>query len=71
MPRTKDIASEIAEHTQLSALLGLKRLEALLQDPEASNADVVKGLSLLFEHVCPPAAASGEAGGDMEVHLSP
>ena len=40
----------------------------MLSDPDAANADVLKGLTLLFERVYRPEAAPG---GDMEVRLSP
>ena len=52
-------------------LLGLKRLEALLSDPDVSNADVLKGLSLLFERVCEHPGAAGGAIGDFEIRLTP
>lgn len=40
MAARKDPAREIRAQTQQVTLLGLKRLEALLSDPDASNADV-------------------------------
>lgn len=39
MAARKDPAREIRAQTQQVTLLGLKRLEALLSDPDASNAD--------------------------------
>ena len=61
MAARKDPAREIRVQTQQVTLLGLKRLEALLSDPDASNADVLKGLSLLFERVCEHPGAAGGA----------
>ena len=83
MAARKDPAREIRAQTQQVTLLGLKRLEALLSDPDASNADVLKGLSLLFERVCEHpgaftgfmgmnmAGAAGGAIGDFEIRLTP
>ncbi len=71
MAARKDPAREIRAQTQQVTLLGLKRLEALLSDPDASNADVLKGLSLLFERVCEHPGAAGGAIGDFEIRLTP
>lgn len=71
MAARKDPAREIRAQTQQVTLLGLKRLEALLSDPDASNADVLKGLSLLFERVCEHPGAADGAIGDFEIRLTP
>ena len=71
MAARKDPAREIRAQTQQVTLLGLKRLEALLSDPDTSNADVLKGLSLLFERVCEHPGVAGGAIGDFEIRLTP
>lgn len=70
MAARKDPSREIRAQTQQVALLGLKRLETLLSDPDTSNADVLKGLSLLFERICEHPASTAAATGDFEIRLT-
>jgi hypothetical protein len=42
--------------------------ESILSDPEAANADVFKGLSLLFERIYQREGADGPLG-DFEIRL--
>ena len=69
MPKAKDPGREIRAQTERVALLGLKRLEEILTDPDTSNADVIKGLSLLFERIYQRDAADSGMLGDFEIRL--
>ena len=69
MPKVKDSGREIRARTERVALLGLQRLEEVLTDPETSNGDVFKGLSLLFERIYQRDAAADHMLGDFEIRL--
>lgn len=69
MPKAKDPGREIRAQTERVALLGLKRLEEILTDPETPHADVFKGLSLLFERIYQRESADGSMLGDFEIRL--
>lgn len=68
MAKRKDPGREIRAQTARVAMLGLTRLESILSDPETANADVFKGVSLLFERVYKPEEA-GAPQGDFEIRL--
>lgn len=69
MPKAKDPGCEIRAQTERVALLGLKRLEEILTDPETPHTDVFKGLSLLFERIYQRESADSSMLGDFEIRL--
>lgn len=64
--RKKDDARLLQERSLQAALMAVERLTGLLSDPEASNADVLKAATLIFEkiHV---GGGPGAAAGDFEI----
>lgn len=68
MSKPKDPGREIRAQTEQAVLIGLERLKSILSDPEAANADVFKGLSLLFERIYQREGADGPLG-DFEIRL--
>ena len=58
----------MGEKTQEAALLSLQRLIGLLQDPDTSNADVLKASALIFERIYPlQSGSAAPQGGDYEI----
>lgn len=70
MAARKNPGREIRAHTEQTVLLGLARLEEILTDPATSNADVFKGLTLLFERIYQRDASTAPAG-DFKIRLTP
>ena len=68
MGKKKDPGREIRDQTEKVVRIGLERLESILSDPETSNADVFKGVALLFERIYQREAADS-ASGDFEIRL--
>ena len=64
----KDPGREIRAQTERVVQAGLNRLEGILTDPETSNADVFKGVALLFERIYQREAADNPLG-DFEIRL--
>ena len=56
----------LRETTQRAALKAVERLLELLENPDASHADVLKASALIFERIY-PAQGQGAAGGDYEI----
>ncbi|MBR5232350.1 MAG: hypothetical protein IKW00_08935 [Clostridia bacterium] len=69
MPKAKDPGREIRAQTEQAALLGILRLKEILQDPDTSNADVLKGLSLLFDRIGRNDVSGEGMLGDFEIRL--
>ena len=68
MSKPKDPAREIRAQTEQVVKIGLSRLESILTDPETSNADVFKGVALLFERIYQRDSGDGPLG-DFEIRL--
>lgn len=68
MAKTKNPGREIRAQTEEAVQAGLARLKSILTDPETSNADVFKGLALLFERIYQRESADGPLG-DFEIRL--
>lgn len=69
MSARKTPGREIRAQTERTVLLGLSRLEEILTDPSTSNADVFKGLTLLFERIY-QREAEGAAAGDFKLRVT-
>lgn len=59
----------IRQESEKAALMGIMRLQGLFLDESAAPADVLKGLSLLFERIYRPEAPGADTG--FEIRLSP
>jgi len=64
--KKKDAGRLLREQTVSVALRALERLDALLNDPDTSNAEVIKAATLIFERIYSPHAEGG-AAGDYEI----
>lgn len=69
MAKKPNPGREIRAQTERVVMLGLGRLESILSDPATANADVFKGVSLLFERVYKAEAEAG-VSGDFEIRLT-
>lgn len=64
--RKKKEEQLLREKTASVALRALERLEALLQDPDTANAEVIKAATLIFDRIYSSCAEGGTAG-DYEI----
>lgn len=64
--RKKNEAQLLREKTASVALRALERLDALLNDPDTSNAEVIKAAALVFDRI-DSSHAEGGTPGDYEI----
>lgn len=60
----------IRRESEKAVLIGLARLQEILQDPSTLSADVFKGLTLLFDRIYRPDEGGGAPDG-FEIRLTP
>ena len=56
----------VSDLARKAAVRALERLITLLEDPDASNADVFKAFQLIFERAY-PGACETQPGGDFDI----
>jgi len=64
--KKKDAGRLLREQTVSVALRALERLDALLNDPDTSNAEVIKAAALVFDRI-DSSHAEGGTPGDYEI----
>jgi len=65
---TRSTEKQIRRRSEEAVLNGLDRLNDLLRNPDTSDGDVLKGLTLLFDKIFVQPSAEG---GDYEIRLRP